>query len=257
MITPLSPAHFGRKILITYLLSFGCAVLASIPLFLMTRDDELLTSLISLLIGGFIACFSHYYLHLPLFAKPTNYDIGVIACGLIVATNLLDLGPLPVFSWSRLGSALLVGLAAGVSEELLVRGPLLWWLLARHPRCINAYWWASVVSALIFGALHLSNLSVQPDLGQTLIQVGYTITMGFAAAAIIFTTHNLWFTIAMHALFDAVAGYIDPALVSQISFDAWDLISLFIMMVVEIAIGVYLLRHHTATSRQSLEPKSV
>ncbi|MCI1985884.1 MAG: CPBP family intramembrane metalloprotease [Lactobacillus sp.] len=236
-------AHLGRKTFLSYLFAFLIGFALMVPVYgIFNLSEDAFGNLFTLVIAAILWLFTWRWLHLPLFARPQNAKLGWLAVAAIIASNCLDLGPLPAPTVARLGNAFINGFAPGFSEELLFRGPLLWWLWTKTPKKWDSYWWTSITTALAFGAIHFSNLSIQPDLVQTTLQVGYAAVLGFAAAAIFFTTHNLWFTIVMHSLFDAVAAYGDPAMVSQVGFDWWSLTSLAIMIMVELAIGIVYLR---------------
>jgi len=86
-----------------------------------------------------------------------------------------------------------------VMEELLVRGYILNTLM----QSLNKYW-ALLISAVIFAALHLAN----PNLNS----LGFInlILAGFFLGIVYIYTKNLWFPIALHFswnLFQALLGY--------------------------------------------------
>lgn len=185
-----------------------------------------------------------WWLHLPLLAKPQHVRLGILAVLTMLVVGCLDYGPLPTFSAHRLGRAVLFGLSAGIFEEVITRGLLLFLFYRHTPRHLSAFWWSGVMSALCFGAIHLTNLGSNQDLKQTLIQVLYATALGLGAAGIYLLTHNLGFTIFLHAFFDAFSYYFSPGGASAGSYigDNWqDQLFLWVMVVVHLAVGIYLI----------------
>ena len=86
---------------------------------------------------------------------------------------------------------LVAGIMGGVGEELLFRGVLL--------RLLEAWlgsWWALTVTAVLFGAVHLSNAGASP-LGAAAIALEAGILLG----ACYLVTRRLWFAIGLHAAY--------------------------------------------------------
>lgn len=184
------------------------------------------------------------WLHLPLLSEPQHLRLGILAVLTMLVVACLGYGPLPAFSAHRLGRAVLFGLAAGIFEETLARGIVLFLFYRHTPRHLSSYWWGGLMSALCFGAIHFSNLGASQDLKQTLIQVLYAAAMGLGAAGIFFLTHNLTFTIFLHAFFDAFSYYFTPGGASAGSYigSGWqDQLDLILMVVVHSGVGIYLI----------------
>ncbi|WP_204122316.1 CPBP family intramembrane glutamic endopeptidase [Lacticaseibacillus mingshuiensis] len=188
-------------------------------------DENARVALVQLIVGLVMVGLSVSWLRLPLFEKPEHLVPALGAAALIITLNCLDLGRFPGWSWSRLGEALLLGLAAGVMEEILCRGPLLF-ILAKHaPSAVSNTWFAAVVSAIIFGLLHLLNAGGAQSLWQTGLQVIYTMTFGLAMAALFLTTHNLLVPILAHTLFDTITYYFDLNGTSSMGGSWWGWLS--------------------------------
>ncbi|MEX2804321.1 CPBP family intramembrane glutamic endopeptidase [Streptococcus sp. H31] len=100
-------------------------------------------------------------------------------------------------------STLLAAVAAGVFEELLVRGLMFSGLLQLLYKK-NSRWpflGASCLSALIFGVLHFINLTASP-LPAVVQQVFYAAVFGLVFAALRIKYNNLWLPVIIHCLID-------------------------------------------------------
>lgn len=104
-----------------------------------------------------------------------------------------------------------ISLSSAVSEELVFRG-----LLFRLAERSLGTWPAMVISAVLFGALHLAN----PGAG-LVSTAAITLESGLLLCSAYILTRNLWFAIGLHfgwdvaesALFGATMfGHIDPGL---------------------------------------------
>lgn len=95
----------------------------------------------------------------------------------------------------RILLALLVVCVAPFVEELVFRGVLLSGLASRMP-----VGWAIVLSALIFGCVHL------PDFGFAWYPVPALVLLGIASAWLRIRTRSLWPSITLHATNNLVAS---------------------------------------------------
>lgn len=95
----------------------------------------------------------------------------------------------------RILLALLVVCVAPFVEELVFRGVLLSGLVSRMP-----VGWAIVLSALIFGCVHL------PDFGFAWYPVPALVLLGIASAWLRIRTRSLWPSITLHATNNLVAS---------------------------------------------------
>ncbi len=85
-----------------------------------------------------------------------------------------------------------VSLTAGVVEEIVFRGFVLWYLTAFMP-----VWAAILVSSIAFGLAH----SYQGIQG-----IGRTAGAGAVLAVLFVVSGSIWLPIAVHALFDMIQG---------------------------------------------------
>ena len=105
-------------------------------------------------------------------------------------------------------TALLLGLAPAVFEEVIFRGILLAKLRENGKSPLAALW----ISALLFGAVHLTNLA-GAGLAGTLVQTAYAVVVGLVLGAVYLYTGDLAAVILAHALTD-ISSHIfadDPA----------------------------------------------
>lgn len=106
--------------------------------------------------------------------------------------------------WRAPGLALLGGVAAGVAEEILVRG-----ILFRIIEENLGSWIALLISAAAFGAMHAANP------GATLVSsVAIALEAGVLLAAVFMYTRRLWMAIGLHAAWNFTEGGIFGASVS-------------------------------------------
>lgn len=119
------------------------------------------------------------------------------------------LGTNPQADW--LPALLSVGLAAGVAEEVIVRG-----VLFRITEEGLGTWWALAISALFFGGAHLGNPNA--TLWSSL---AIAIEAGILLALVYHLTRSLWASIGLHAAWNFTQGTIYGIPVSGYSEKGW------------------------------------
>jgi len=110
----------------------------------------------------------------------------------MVRNALGPLRPILPHTTSEMKSFLALSLTAGLCEELLFRGYLIWVLSFSL-----AVWPAAIVSSLLFGYGHLY---------QSVGGMVKTAAVGFVAASLYIVSGSIWLPMLMHALLDAVQG---------------------------------------------------
>lgn len=103
--------------------------------------------------------------------------------------------------------ALNMGLSSGVTEELVVRA-----VIFRLVMRAFGVWPALVLSAALFGALHLSNPNATPTAA-----VAIAVEAGLMLAGFYLLSGRLWMSFAVHAAWNITQGYVFGAAVSGIS----------------------------------------
>ena len=107
--------------------------------------------------------------------------------------------PLP-----RILTFMLNMILVGVAEELVFRGIIAQTLLERYGTARAGVWKACLVSGVLFGAAHLSNLLGSAPFG-VLMQCVFAASLGVMLAAIYFRTGNVWVTVFLHSAMDIAA----------------------------------------------------
>lgn len=104
-----------------------------------------------------------------------------------------------------LAAAFVTGFAPGLYEEVVLRGTALSNMMYQWKDKSNPVLASLTVSSLIFGALHLINLS-HAGVTETLMQVGYAAGVGFLFGAVYLRTRNLVGLVILHAMVDISAA---------------------------------------------------
>ena len=89
----------------------------------------------------------------------------------------------------------------GVAEEFIFRGVIAQALLEHFGTSRAGVWKACLLSGVLFGAAHLTNLSSSAPFG-VLMQCAFSASLGALFAAIYFRTGNLWVTVFLHGAMD-------------------------------------------------------
>ena len=92
----------------------------------------------------------------------------------------------------------------GVAEEFAFRGVIAQTLLEHYGTSRGGIWKACIVSGLLFGAGHLTNILGSEPFG-VLMQCLFAAALGVLFAAIYFRTGNLWVTVFLHGAMDVAS----------------------------------------------------
>ena len=115
----------------------------------------------------------------------------------------------PHVNW--LPAVLIVGVGAGVAEEIITRG-----VLFRMTEEGLGTWWALAISALVFGGAHIFNT------GATLwSSLAIAIEAGVLLALLFHVTHSLWSCIGLHAAWNVMQGTVFGIPVSGTEARGW------------------------------------
>lgn len=102
-------------------------------------------------------------------------------------------------------AAIITGFAPGFFEEVVLRGSALSNMMHQWKDKKNPVLRSLVVSSLVFGALHLINLS-HAGVAETLMQVGYAAGAGFLFGAAYLRSRNIVGPVICHAIVDISAA---------------------------------------------------
>ena len=89
----------------------------------------------------------------------------------------------------------------GVAEEFIFRGVIAQTLLEHFGTSRVGVWKACLLSGVLFGAAHLTNILSSAPFG-VLMQCVFAASLGTLFAAIYFRTGNLWVTVFLHGAMD-------------------------------------------------------
>lgn len=137
-----------------------------------------------------------------LFSIIPNMALSVLEHG-INKTNLLTLA--------------LYCICIGIYEEFLCRGWLQNEFIERFGNDRKGVIKSIVISSLIFGLMHLSNISAQSTF-DTILQIINALSMGMLLGSIYYKSNNIWTVIVLHALWDFGILFTDHALLMDCSY---------------------------------------
>ena len=106
--------------------------------------------------------------------------------------------------WYLIAVFVICMILVGMAEEFLCRGILAELLLRRFGATRGGAWRAVILSGVLFGLAHLTNLLGADPVG-VLVQSVIASMMGMTFAAIYFRTGNIWVPVALHAFVDVCA----------------------------------------------------
>ena len=107
----------------------------------------------------------------------------------------------PLLPLGRILTFLLSMMMVGVAEEFAFRGVIAQTLLEHYGTSRGGIWKACIVSGLLFGAAHLTNILGSEPFG-VLMQCLFAAALGTLFAAIYFRTGNIWVTVFLHGMMD-------------------------------------------------------
>ena len=180
------------------------------------------------------------------------YTVGIIAFILAFAftdpetiREQTDMDITPIFDMASV-VIIISYFFVGFAEEFTLRGIVSQTLLEHFGTSKKGIWIAAIVSGAMFGLIHVNNLFVADPMfvfGQVFSAAGG----GILYAAIYFRTGNIWIVVLAHALNDILASSVtwltDIDLTSVLSAVSGPSVVPYIMLVVDIAISLFLLRN--------------
>lgn len=106
---------------------------------------------------------------------------------------------------------ILFGFVPAFTEEILFRGMIIpnWMRIYNNSKGI---WISLICSSVIFSAAHIGNVFSGANLGMSIFQASYTLSLAFLLAATLIRTGNLWMPIIIHGLMDLTSFMSDIAL---------------------------------------------
>lgn len=124
--------------------------------------------------------------------------IIVVTC-LVLFTNIVSIDNLNMENFLSL---ITYTIFVGLFEEIFFRGIIEEELLENYSNNDKEVITSILISGLIFGAIHLTNLLMGQDLLSTLIQFIQTSAIGILFGTIYYKTRNIWSLIFLHGFYD-------------------------------------------------------
>lgn len=137
---------------------------------------------------------------------------------------------------------LAITLMVGFAEETIFRGLMLQALK------LLGHWRAAIITALLFGLTHAMNALTGKNLGESMMQIGYAVAIGFAYAALALKKDGLWLLILAHFLTDFVFFIQKPGFSLPPFWQSFLVISLTVVFTVY---GIFLMQQR---SRPDVRP---
>lgn len=124
--------------------------------------------------------------------------IIVVTC-LVLFTNIVSIDNLNMENFLSL---ITYTIFVGLFEEIFFRGIIEEELLENYSNNDKEVITSILISGLIFGAIHLTNLLMGQDLLSTLLQFIQTSAIGILFGTIYYKTRNIWSLIFLHGFYD-------------------------------------------------------
>ena len=128
------------------------------------------------------------------------YPLAFI-CYSIYSALIFERPDTPLLPAGRILSFLACMAMVGVAEEFLFRGVIAETLLEHFGTSRAGVWKACLLSGVLFGAAHLTNILGSAPFG-VLMQCVFAASLGTLFAAVYFRTGNLWVTVFLHGAMD-------------------------------------------------------
>lgn len=128
-------------------------------------------------------------------------------------------------------------ISVGFFEEMAFRGCIFSYVLQRKGNKAIDVFWSIVISSAIFAVVHIVNIFMGADPGATLLQIGYSFLIGGMCSVILVKTHNIWFCVILHAVYNFAGGIIPNCGGGII----WTLPEIVLTAVVAVAVAAYVI----------------
>lgn len=129
-------------------------------------------------------------------------------------------------------TGLITAVGVGIIEELLFRSQVLEEILRNKNKVSSIFY-----SSLIFGSVHLLNISSIASIPIVSVQVAYTFFLGIILAFIYITTKNIFIPIIFHILFN----FINDILTIELFKLKWELTFFIINILIGLIIFTYVI----------------
>lgn len=202
------------RIIILFSLSMLIMIVLSIvdiTIFDNQLANEMFTSSISRFIGGIVFVIilcSLGYRALFRFNGPLVKALLIVLLGLLIAINNF-----PIIAYLDNRAAIteptytiylfiIECISIGFFEEVVFRGLILIFLLQQFSNTKKGMYKAIILSSALFGLIHLINVFSGANIGNTILQIGYSFLMGMMWAVVYLKTRNIWYSVLLHATYN-------------------------------------------------------
>ena len=175
-------------------------------------DYPIETGPIGIILGSLLALSVYWFWFRPEFeghfkggSVSKGFQAAIPYFAYLIFSFILDCFFVPGMQFHLITPHLLFNaIAAGFLEETIFRGGLLTTMMRKRndPKRILT---ASLISSLIFGLFHLTNISSGGEQLPTIFQTVNAFTTGIVDAMIYLVSGNILVTIAIHTLHDIIA----------------------------------------------------
>ncbi|MDO4804136.1 MAG: type II CAAX endopeptidase family protein [Lachnospiraceae bacterium] len=206
--------------------------LINYPLSMLVKGYDASTGFIGVIIGAVVTTFAYKKWFEPEFKGFTyGSDIGAgIRIGIpyyiywVISVLVTILFTESKFQLASL-TAVQAAFSAGCLEEVIFRGGVLNTMLRGRKKQGDAIK-ALVISSVIFGLVHLANLSSGANAARTVIQVFTASGIGFVNGVIYLVSGNLLLVIILHTIHDIIAlsftGVTEAGVITAgVTWDIW------------------------------------
>lgn len=106
------------------------------------------------------------------------------------------------FNIDEFFASLLLYFFVGIYEEFLCRGWLLNEFMERFGQNRKGLVYSVILSALLFGLMHITNIFVGQSVAETISQIVMATAIGIYLGVVYLKTRNIWSVVILHGLYD-------------------------------------------------------
>lgn len=139
----------------------------------------------------------------------------LIVTTIMLVAEFLQAGGFSHFNIDEVVAMLLLYAFVGIYEEILCRGWLLNEFVERFGQTRKGIIYSVVLSSMIFGLMHFSNIFVGADFAGTLVQIIMATVVGVFYACIYLKTKNIWSVVFLHSFWDFAVSMTDMNVTSS------------------------------------------
>ncbi|KRM93210.1 hypothetical protein FC56_GL000875 [Lentilactobacillus senioris DSM 24302 = JCM 17472] len=241
------------KLFTVFIIFIGTVVIIS-PLF--PKNWGVIGDLIAqeIVVVTLTLIINHLWVQQPLHIKSDVSGKSIIAVSIIPLIFILE-AILITFKNNNIinfKSAIIVGICAGITEELIFRGILLPGSLT-HFNGHRGIWYAVLISSVAFGMAHMVNLADQP-LEATLLQGSNAFAVGLVLAALYLRTRSLILPMILHGTNDYISTIASHGHLAMHNESVAPFIILWILYIV---ITIFLLRKSKTEDAYKITQKNL